>query len=54
VNAATRTLSLKPGDTVQVTLKMDDEYQGKFVVKALDPRTLTTYCKLDLETDYTV
>jgi len=54
VNAATRILSLKPGDTVQVTLKMDEEFQGKFTVKALDPRTLTTYSKLDLETDYTV
>lgn len=54
VNAATRILSLKPGDTVQVTLRMDDEFQGKFTVKALDPTTMTTYSKLDLETDYTV
>ena len=54
VNAATRILSLKPGDTVQVTLRMDDEFQGKFTVKALDPTTMTTFSKLDLETDYTV
>jgi hypothetical protein len=54
VNPATRTVALKPGDTVQVTLRMEMEYEGKFTVKALDPSTLTTYSKLDLETDYTV
>ncbi len=54
VNPATRMVSIKPGETVQVTLKMDLEFQGKFTVKALDPMTLTAYSKLDLETDYTV
>jgi len=37
-----------------VTLKMDLEFEGKFAVKALDPATLTTYYKLELETDYAV
>lgn len=54
VNPATRLLSLYPGTTVGVTLKMDLEFEGKFTVKALDPTTLKTYHKLDLETDYTV
>ncbi len=54
VNPATRTLSIKPGQTISVTLRMDLEFEGSFTVKALDPVTLTTYSKLDLETDYTV
>ncbi len=54
VNSATRTVSLKPGQTLAVTMKMDLEFEGKFSVKALDPTTLKTYSKIDLETDYTV
>ena len=54
VNAATGTLSLQPGDRERVTLKMSPEFEGKFKVKALDPRTNTTHAQLDLETDYTV
>lgn len=54
VNPATRTLSIRPGETTQVTLKMDEEFEGKFAIKAMNPTTLSTYAKLDLETDYTV
>jgi len=54
INPATQTLTVRPGEAVQVTLKMDLEFEGKFTVKALDPTTLATFHKLDLETDYTV
>lgn len=54
VNPATRLISLYPNTTVPITIKMDLEFEGKFTVKALDPTTLKTYHKLDLETDYTV
>jgi hypothetical protein len=54
VNPATRLISLSPGTTVGITLKMELEFEGKFTVKALDPTTLKTYHKLDLETNYTV
>ncbi len=54
INPATQTLTVRPGDSIQVTLKMDLEFEGKFTVKALDPTTLATFSKLDLETDYTV
>lgn len=54
VNPATKTLSIPPGTTVQVTLKMDLDFEGKFTIKALDPTTLTSFSTLDLETDYTV
>lgn len=54
VNPATHTLSLNPGDTVPVTIRMDESFEGKFSIKALDPATLTTFARLDLETDYIV
>jgi hypothetical protein len=54
VNAATGTITLRPGDKVQVTLKMDMEFEGTFKLKALDPSTMMVYSQLDLETDYTV
>ena len=55
VNPATRTVTVKPGSgPVQVTMKMDLDFEGKFTVKALDPTTLTAYSKLELATDYTV
>lgn len=54
VNPATGTITLKPGDKTQITLKMQMEFEGTFKVKALNPSTLTAYCQLDLATDYTV
>ncbi|MDL0433701.1 PglZ domain-containing protein [Marinobacter sp. TBZ242] len=54
VNPATGTLTLQPGEAVKVNLKMQMEYEGKFKVKALDPRTHTIYSQIDLETDYAV
>jgi hypothetical protein len=54
VNPATGTITLKPGDKVQITLKMQMEYEGKFKVKALNPSTMVAFCQLDLETNYTV
>lgn len=53
VNPATRTVTLMPGQRKQIALRMDDEFRGKFAVKALNPTTLATYNNLALETDYT-
>lgn len=54
VNPATGTLTLKPGEKVQVTVKMQMDFEGKFKIKALHPTTYTVYCQLDLATDYAV
>lgn len=54
VNPVTGTINLKPGERVQVTMKMNPEFEGNFIVKAMNPTTLATYCKIDLETDYVV
>lgn len=56
VNPATRTLVLMPGQRRQIALRMDDEFRGKFSVKALNPTTLALASKgseLALVTDYT-
>ncbi|MFT6508084.1 MAG: hypothetical protein ACJAUK_002186 [Colwellia polaris] len=55
VNAATGTVTLEPGETIKVTLKMDPEFEGKFKVKAIDPVTNSTLGNvLELVTDYAV
>ncbi|MBR1240289.1 PglZ domain-containing protein [Bradyrhizobium sp. AUGA SZCCT0274] len=54
VNPATRTLTLMPGQSKQIALRMDSEFEGKFSVKALNPTTLASFSALALETDYTV
>lgn len=54
VNPATGTITLRPGDKVQVTMKMQMDFEGKFKIKALNPTTYTVYCQLDLATDYAV
>lgn len=54
VNPATRTLMLVPGQRMPIVLRMAPDYEGTFVVKALNPTTLASYATLNLETDYTV
>lgn len=54
VNPATRTLTLMPGQNKQIALRMDPDFEGKFLVKALNPTTLASFSVLALETDYTV
>lgn len=55
VNPATGTLTVQPGETVQVTMKMDLEFEGKFFIRTLDPATRAALGEqLNLETDYMV
>jgi len=54
VNAVTRVVTLLPDTAAQITLTMDESFEGKFSVKALDPATLRVFATLDLETDYMV
>jgi hypothetical protein len=53
VNPTTRTVTLMPGQRMQIALRMDEEFRGKFSVKALNPTTLAAYSSLAIETDYT-
>jgi hypothetical protein len=54
INPTTGTIILKKGESIQVPIRMDLEFEGEFSVKVMNPTTLSTYYKLDLETDYTV
>ena len=54
VDPATGTLTLKPGQNRQVTIRMDIEFQGKFTLIAFNPITMTAYASITLETDYAV
>lgn len=54
VDPAMGTVHLKHGDKTKVTIKMKPDFEGKFSIKAMNPTTRTTYCKIDLETDYVV
>ena len=54
VDPATRTVTLTPGQRKHIVLRMDPDFEGKFVVKALNPTTLSNYSALSLETDYAV
>ena len=51
VNAATGTITLQPGKRVQVAVKMQLQFEGKFSIKVLDPKTLMTYSTVALKTD---
>ena len=46
-------IALTPNQRKQIALRMDDEFRGKFTVKALNPTTLASYSTLAIETDYT-
>lgn len=52
VNPATGTIIIKKAQRLQITLRMQLEFEGKFTVKAMNPKTMVTYCKIELETDY--
>lgn len=54
VNPATSTIILSPNERLSIVMRMQMEFEGTFSVKALNPKTLSTYCTLNLETDYTV
>lgn len=54
VNPATGTLTLEPGESKKIVLRMSPDYEGKVTVKALNPTTLQKLASIDLETDYTV
>lgn len=51
VDPATQLLNLEDGKAVRVTLKLFDEFSGKFEVILFDPETKLTYATLELKTD---
>ena len=54
VNPSNLTLTLTPGQSRSIVLSMDPAFEGKFVIKALNPTTEVSYSAISLETDYTL
>ena len=54
VDPSTNTITLSTGSSRDITLRMTEEFEGKFQVRVLNPATMTAYDSLDLETSYNV
>ncbi|MBT7610582.1 MAG: PglZ domain-containing protein [Bacteriovoracaceae bacterium] len=54
VNSATRIITISKGARMQVALKMQLDFEGEFIVRALNPNTLLKYTEIKLKTDYMV
>lgn len=52
INPATNLVKIRPGEAIKVPLKMDDDFEGVFEVRASDPVTGLVYRTLKLMTDY--
>ena len=54
VNPATGNVRVTPGDAIKVPLKMDDDFNGSFELRVLDPETRVAHtAPLKLKTNYT-
>ena len=52
VNPATNLVTIKPGQAIKVPLKMGEDFQGSFEVRAVSPETKVNFATLSLSTDY--
>ena len=52
INPATQGVRIKPGQIVNVGLRMEDNFSGAFTVRALDPATQAIIADLTLKTAY--
>jgi hypothetical protein len=52
VDPSTGLVRVKSGAALKVPLRMNDAFEGKFTVVAVNPTTQATYAKLELRTDY--
>jgi hypothetical protein len=52
LNPATNLISMRPGDAIKVPLRMEEDFQGAFEVRATDPNTGIHYATLKLKTNY--
>ena len=52
LNPATNLITMRPGDAIKVPLRMDEDFQGAFEVRATDPATGIHYGTLKLKTNY--
>ncbi len=54
VNPGSGLVTINPGDSEKVVVRMQEDFEGDFQVIVMDPNTDVTYATLSLETDYMV
>lgn len=52
LNPATNLINLQAGKAIKVPLKMEEDFQGDFEVRAIDPINQITYSSIRLKTNY--
>ncbi len=52
LNPATNLLKLQAGKSIKIALKMEEDFEGEFEVRAIDPITQITYSSIKLKTNY--
>jgi hypothetical protein len=52
VNPTSGFIEITPGQSVKVTLALNDEFEGKFTVCAKSPASGVILSEINLETDY--
>ena len=52
LNPANNLVTIKPGQAIKVPLKMMENFEGTFEVRAINPETMVNYSTLKLKTDY--
>jgi hypothetical protein len=52
LDPSTNLIKIQLGQAIKVPLRMDDDFEGAFEVRAVDPRTQANYATLKLKTNY--
>ena len=52
VNTLVSTVEITPGESMKLTLDMDEDFEGPFLITATSPATGKIYQSLPLTTDY--
>jgi hypothetical protein len=52
LNPAANLITIEKGTPIKVPLKMEEDFEGEFEVRAIDPVTQMTYSTIKLKTDY--
>lgn len=52
LDPSTNLVRIQLGQAIKVPLRMDDDFEGAFEVRAIDPRTQANFATLKLKTKY--
>ena len=52
LDPSTNFIKIQLGQAIKVPLRMDDDFEGSFEVRAIDPKTQANFATLKLKTNY--